>query len=41
MKGTGIKAGQNFGHRKTFADIGQTIADLFDVPAMNHGTAMW
>ncbi|NQZ23558.1 MAG: phosphopentomutase [Colwellia sp.] len=27
----------NLGERKTFADLGQTIADLFNVEAMNYG----
>ena len=29
----------NLGERKTFADLGQTIADLFNVEAMNYGTS--
>ncbi len=29
----------NLGLRKTFADLGQTVADLFDVDAMNYGTS--
>jgi phosphopentomutase len=27
----------NIGNRKTFADLGQTVAELFDVEAMNYG----
>jgi len=29
----------NLGERKTFADLGQTIADIFDVEPMGHGTS--
>lgn len=29
----------NLGERKTFADLGQTIADLFNVEAMDYGTS--
>lgn len=32
-----LKSGVDLGVRATFADIGQTIADLFQVPAMSHG----
>ncbi|MCP4988264.1 MAG: phosphopentomutase [Colwellia sp.] len=34
----GIKS-VNLGNRKTFADLGQTIAELFDVEAMEYGTS--
>ena len=29
---------RSLGRRKTFADIGQTLAGYFDLPAMDHGT---
>ncbi|PTY35929.1 phosphopentomutase [Saccharospirillum sp. MSK14-1] len=29
----------NLGERATFADIGQTLADYFDLPAMDYGTS--
>ncbi|MFG1496252.1 phosphopentomutase [Saccharospirillum sp. HFRX-1] len=29
----------NLGERETFADIGQTLADYFDLPAMDYGTS--
>lgn len=32
---------QNLGHRKTFADIGQTIATYFELSPMNYGEPMF
>ena len=41
MRGKGLTAGQNFGHRNTFADIGQTIANVLGLPEMDHGEPFW
>ena len=38
--GKNIKAG-SLGHRETFADIGQTIADYFGLSPMDHGNKMF
>ncbi|MBI5286296.1 MAG: phosphopentomutase, partial [Deltaproteobacteria bacterium] len=35
--GKGLKSGVNLGTRKTFADVGQTIADFFDVGRLRRG----
>lgn len=37
--GPAVKPGENLGTRRTFADLGQTIADNFGVGAMPHGTS--
>ena len=37
--GQGVKAGADLGTRATFADLGQTLADVFDVPALASGTS--
>lgn len=39
VTGPAVKAGTNLGTRRTFADLGQTIADNFGVGAMTHGTS--
>ena len=39
VTGPAVKAGINLGTRKTFADLGQTIADNFGVGPMPHGTS--
>ena len=39
VAGPAVKAGVNLGTRKTFADLGQTIADNFGVGEMEHGTS--
>ena len=39
VTGPNVKAGVNLGTRKTFADLGQTIADNFGVGAMTNGTS--
>jgi len=41
LRGRNAPAGKNFGHRNTFADIGQTIASYLDVSPMEHGEAMF
>jgi phosphopentomutase len=37
--GPPVRAGVDIGVRTTFADLGQTIADLFHVGPLNHGTS--
>jgi phosphopentomutase len=37
--GAGIRPGTNLGVRRTFADLGQTIAELFGVGPLQHGTS--
>jgi phosphopentomutase len=39
VTGPSVKAGVNLGTRKTFADLGQTIADNFGVTPMPNGTS--
>ena len=41
MRGKNATTGKNFGHRNTFADIGQTIASYFGLSPMDHGNAMF
>jgi phosphopentomutase len=38
--GAGVKAGVDLGVRPTFADLGQTLADVFGVPRLAHGTSV-
>jgi phosphopentomutase len=37
--GAEVRAGRNLGTRSTFADLGQTLAELFAVPPLAHGTS--
>ena len=37
--GAAVRAGVDLGLRSTFADVGQTLADLFGVPPLPHGTS--
>jgi phosphopentomutase len=37
--GPGVRAGVDLGTRSTFADLGQTIAEVFGVIPMGHGTS--
>jgi len=37
--GAAVRAGVDLGVRKTFADVGQTLADLFGVHPLPHGTS--
>jgi len=37
--GAGVKAGVDLGTRTTFADLGQSIVDLFGAPPLAHGTS--
>ena len=39
--GKGIKGGVDIGTRKTFADIGATIADIFQIQGTGKGTSFW
>lgn len=38
--GAKVAAGRDLGCRSTFADLGQTLAELFGVPPLAHGTSM-
>jgi phosphopentomutase len=37
--GTHVRAGEDLGTRDTFADLGQTLAEIFDVGRLSHGTS--
>jgi len=39
IAGARVRAGVVLGVRATFADLGQTLADLFNVPSLPHGTS--
>lgn len=39
VAGARIRAGANLGTRRTFADLGQTLADVFGVGPLAHGTS--
>lgn len=39
LAGAGVKAGVDLGVRATFADLGQTLAEVFEVPRLEHGTS--
>lgn len=39
LVGETIRPGIDLGTRPTFADLGQTLADLFGVPPLSHGTS--
>ena len=39
--GARIKAGVNLGTRASFADIGKTILEIFDIDAQIDGTGFW
>lgn len=41
LYGKGLKENINLKTGKTFANIGQTIADIFQVPALNIGESYW
>lgn len=40
MAGAGVTPGADLGTRKTFADLGQTVAGIFGIAPMTHGTRM-
>ena len=37
--GPGVRSGVNLGTRSTFADLGQTLAELFQVSRLSNGTS--
>jgi phosphopentomutase len=39
LTGPRVRAGVDLGTRRTFADVGQTLADMFGVGPMPHGTS--
>jgi len=39
VTGAGVRPGVDLGTRATFADLGQTIAEVFGVAALDHGTS--
>ena len=39
VTGSQVRAGAELGTRRTFADLGQTLADIFDVGPLAHGTS--
>jgi phosphopentomutase len=39
VTGAVVRRGTDLGTRATFADIGQTVADIFGVPRLEHGTS--
>jgi phosphopentomutase len=39
LVGEGVRAGVNIGTRPTFADLGQTVADVFGVGPLANGTS--
>jgi phosphopentomutase len=39
VSGPGVRAGADLGTRRTFADLGQTLAELFGVRRLVHGTS--
>ena len=40
ITGAQVRRGLDLGTRPTFADLGQTLADLFGVPPLPHGTSL-
>jgi phosphopentomutase len=39
LTGRAVRRGVDLGTRQTFADLGQTIAELFNVGPLDHGTS--
>jgi phosphopentomutase len=39
VTGAGVRAGRDLGTRKTFSDLGQTLAEIFGVGPLVHGTS--
>ena len=39
LAGKGVRASVDLGVRPTFADLGQTVAEVFGVPRLDHGTS--
>ncbi len=41
VTGAGVRPGVDLGTRATFADLGQTLAELFGVERLAHGESIW
>jgi phosphopentomutase len=41
LTGASVRAGADIGTRATFADLGQTLADVLGVGPLAHGTSFW
>lgn len=41
LSGACVRPGADLGTRQTFADLGQTIAEVFGVGPLDHGTSFW
>jgi phosphopentomutase len=41
LVGQPVRPGVHVGTRRTFADLGQTVAELFGLPPLAHGTSFW
>jgi phosphopentomutase len=41
LTGACVRPGADIGTRQTFADLGQTIAEVFGVGPLDHGTSFW
>ena len=41
VAGASVKPGVDLGTRRTFADVGQTLAEIFGLPSMKAGTSFW
>jgi phosphopentomutase len=41
VTGASVRAGVDIGTRQTFADLGQTVADVFGVGPLAHGRSFW
>ena len=41
IAGERVRANVDIGTRSTFADLGQTVADVLDVAPLEHGTSFW
>ena len=39
LTGTAVRKGVDLGTRSTFSDLGQTLAEMFAVPKLAHGTS--
>jgi len=39
VTGSHVRAGADLGTRSTFADVGQTLAEVFAVDPLRHGTS--
>ncbi len=39
VTGAAVRAGVDLGTRRTFADLGQTVADVFGIAPLDHGTS--